>query len=132
MALAYSRTMLVAISSFQTRTTINSNLWRSLCQLGISRTKPTRGGCRAGLRKLKTPFSLERPGLESTVPNVADSIAGFHMTSLKPLILLRFYFHDVLEQLKANIQTNFHSEWLLGLAIDYARISKLLRDVTFT
>ena len=36
------------------------------------------------------------------------------------LILLRFYFHDVLEQLKANIQTNFHSEWVLGLVIDYA------------
>ena len=36
------------------------------------------------------------------------------------LILLRFYFHDVLEQLKTNIQTNFHSEWVLGLVIDYA------------
>ena len=36
------------------------------------------------------------------------------------LILLRFCFHDVLEQLKTNIQTNFHSEWVLGLVIDYA------------
>ena len=36
------------------------------------------------------------------------------------LILLRFYFHDVLEQLKTNIQTNFHSEWVLGLVIDYS------------
>ena len=36
------------------------------------------------------------------------------------LILLRFYLHDVLEQLKTNIQTNFHSEWVLGLVIDYA------------
>ena len=36
------------------------------------------------------------------------------------LILLRFYFHDVLEQLKTNIQTNFHSKWVLGLVIDYA------------
>ena len=34
------------------------------------------------------------------------------------LILLRFYFHDVLEQLKTNIQTNFHSKWVLGLVID--------------
>ena len=48
------------------------------------------------------------------------------------LILLRFYFHDVLEQLKTNIQTNFHSEWVLGLVIDHAWISKLLRDVAFT
>ena len=38
----------------------------------------------------------------------------------EPLILPRFYFHDVLEQLKDNIQTNFHSEWVLELAIDYA------------
>ena len=36
------------------------------------------------------------------------------------LILLRFYFHDVLEQLKTNIQTNFHSKWVLGLVIDYS------------
>ena len=36
------------------------------------------------------------------------------------LILPRFYFHDVLEQLKTNIQTNFHSDWVLGLVIDYA------------
>ena len=36
------------------------------------------------------------------------------------LILFRFYFHDVLEQLKTNIHTNFHSKWVLGLVIDYA------------
>ena len=48
------------------------------------------------------------------------------------LILLRFYFHDVLEQLKTNLRTNFYSEWVLGLVIDYAWISKLLRDVPFT
>ena len=36
------------------------------------------------------------------------------------LILLGFYFHDVLEQLKTNLQTNVHSEWVLGLAIDNA------------
>ena len=52
------------------------------------------------------------------------TIAGFHMTSLnfRPelLILLRFYFHDVLEQLKTNIRTNFHSDWVLGLVIDNA------------
>ena len=48
------------------------------------------------------------------------------------LILLRFYFHDVLEQLKTNTQENFHFEWVLGLVEDYARISKLLCDVAFT
>ena len=48
------------------------------------------------------------------------------------LILLRFYFHDVLEQPKTNIQTNFHSKWVLGLVLDYSWISKLLRYVAFT
>ena len=48
------------------------------------------------------------------------------------LILLRCYFHDVQEQLKTNIHTNFHYEWILGLVIDYALISKLLHDVAFT
>ena len=36
------------------------------------------------------------------------------------LILLRFYFHDVKEQLKTNLHTDFHSEWVLGLLIDYS------------
>ena len=36
------------------------------------------------------------------------------------LILLRFYFHDVSEQSKTNIHTNFHSEWVPSLLIDYA------------
>ena len=48
------------------------------------------------------------------------------------LILLRFFFHDELEQLKTNVHTNFHSEWFLSLVIDYASIYKLLRDVAFT
>ena len=32
-------------------------------------------------------------------------------------ILLRFYFRDVLEQLKTNIQTNFRFERVLGFGI---------------
>ena len=47
-------------------------------------------------------------------------ILGFHMTSLKLLILLIFYLNEILEQLKTNIYTNFCSEWDLGFAIDYA------------
>ena len=34
------------------------------------------------------------------------------------LILMWFYFHDVQEQLKTNIHTNFHMDWVLGLVID--------------
>ena len=35
-------------------------------------------------------------------------------------ILLRFYFHGVLEQLKTNLQTNFRFKRVLGFAIEYA------------
>ena len=47
-------------------------------------------------------------------------------------ILLRFYFHGVLEQLKTNFQTNFRFKRVLGFVIEYAWISKLLRDAAFT
>ena len=36
------------------------------------------------------------------------------------LLFLRFYFQNASEQLKTNIHTTFHSEWVLGLVIDYA------------
>ena len=59
------------------------------------------------------------------------------MTSLKFTlktlsILPRFYFHDVLEQLKTNFDTNFGFKRVLGFVIEYARISKFLRDAAFT
>ena len=47
-------------------------------------------------------------------------------------ILLRFYFHGVLEQLKTNFQTNFRFKRVLGFVIEYAWISKLLCDAAFT
>ena len=47
-------------------------------------------------------------------------------------ILPRFYFHDALEQLKANFHTNFRFIRVLGFVIEYASISKLLRDAAFT
>ena len=40
--------------------------------------------------------------------------------TLELLILLRFYFYDVQEQLKNNIHAHFYSEWVLGLVIDHA------------
>ena len=42
-------------------------------------------------------------------------------------ILPRFYFHDVLEQLKTNFHTNSRFKRVLGFVIEYAWISKLLR-----
>ena len=63
-------------------------------------------------------------------------IAGFHMITkiqtTKLSILLRFYFHGVLEQLKTNFQTNFRFKRVLGFVIEYAWISMLLRDAAFT
>ena len=47
-------------------------------------------------------------------------------------ILQSFYFHDALEQVKTNFHTNFRFKRVLGFVIEYARISKLLLDVTFT
>ena len=35
-------------------------------------------------------------------------------------ILLRFYFHGVLEQLKTNFQANFRFKRVLGFVIKYA------------
>ena len=59
----------------------------------------------------------------SVPPNVAaitlGSIVGFDMTSLKLSILPRFYFHDVLEQLKTNFHTNFRFKRVLGFVIEY-------------
>ena len=52
--------------------------------------------------------------------------------STKLSILPRFYFHDVLEQLKTNFHTNFRFKRVLGFVIEYAWISKLLRDAAFT
>ena len=65
------------------------------------------------------------------------AIVGFHMTSLKfklkkLSILPKFYFHDALEQLKTNFHTNFRFKRVLGFVIEYALISKLLRDAAFT
>ena len=47
-------------------------------------------------------------------------------------ILPRFYFHDALEQLKPNFHTNFCFKRVLGFVIEYAWISKLLRDAALT
>ena len=50
----------------------------------------------------------------------------------KKSILPKFYFHDVLEQLKTNFHTNFCFKRGFGFVIEYAWISKLLRHAAFT
>ena len=61
---------------------------------------------------------------------VSHDVTKIQTTKLS--ILLRFYFHDVLEQLKTNFHTNFRFTRVIGFVIQYAWISKLLRDVAFT
>ena len=39
--------------------------------------------------------------------------------TVKQAILLRLYFHDVLEQLKTNIHTNFCFERIFGFVVEY-------------
>ena len=55
-----------------------------------------------------------------------------NIQTTKLLILRRFYFHGVLEQLKTNFQTNFRLKRAFGFVIECALISKLLRDTAFT
>ena len=87
-------------------------------------------GCKNCLRIFNPYLAFSKLKMTAIYCWFSHEVTKFQTSEL--LILLKFYFHDVLEQLKTNIQTNFHSEWVLGLAIDYAWISKLLRDVTFT
>ena len=57
------------------------------------------------------------------------------VTKIQPTklsILPRFYFHDVLQQLKTNFHTNFRFKRVLGFVIEYAWISKFSRDAAFT
>ena len=76
----------------------------------------------------------------TTVTRSEVRIAGFLMKlhnvtkiQIKELsILLSFYFYEVLEQLKTNIYSNFHSERALPFVMQYAWISKLLHEATFT
>ena len=57
---------------------------------------------------------------------VIFAIVGFQTKKIS--ILPEFYFHDALEKLKTNFHTNFRFKRVLGFVIEYAWISKLLRD----
>ena len=51
MVTTYSRCFLTRIGAEFSNIKLNSTSWRNLCNIGISRVKPTRRGCRAGQRK---------------------------------------------------------------------------------
>ena len=48
MAALYSRSLLMSILESTPKALLNSRLWKNLCHLGISKSKPTRRGCRSG------------------------------------------------------------------------------------
>ena len=73
MALSYSRRALEAISSSISSKPLSSSFWRSLCELGITRFKPTRRGCRAGVRKQRPLFTCEGPPLQSSTRSILSS-----------------------------------------------------------
>ena len=77
-------------------------------------------------------FSLTSPLSDRKVRNCwfSHDVTKIQTTELS--ILPWFYFHDVLEQLKTNFHTNFCFKRVLGFVIEYAWISKLLRDAAFT
>ena len=54
MAIFYTRMQLVSLSP-GLQSFLDENLWRSLVKFGISRARPTRRGCRTGLRKQLRP-----------------------------------------------------------------------------
>ena len=117
--------------------------WQAYCTLDI---QPPRGstsrkivwGCAARFLK---PLPYFRPksvvcGIwDLTLKSIPYCWFSHDVTKTqtkKMSILPRFYFHDALEQLKTNFHTNFRFKRVLGFVIEYAWISKLLRDSAFT
>ena len=78
---------------------------------------------------------LERTWPKPEISGTSGCWFSYDVTRIqttKLSILLRFYFHGLLEQLKTNFQTNFRFKRILGFVIEYAWISYLLRDAAFT
>ena len=53
-----------------------------------------------------------------SIAGLSHDVTKIQTTKLS--ILPRFYFHDVLEQLKTNFHTNFRFKRVLGFVIEYA------------
>ena len=72
----------------------------------------------------KKKFGSVFPAFCHAIPPCFDHLLFSHdvtkIQTTKISILLRFYFHGVLEQLKTNFQTNFRFKRFLGFVIEYA------------
>ena len=87
------------------------------------------------IRQLIHTSDIMMPNLNPFVVNIPNCWFSRGVTKIqttKQSILPRFYFHDVLEQLKGNFHANSRYKRVLGFVIEYAWISKLLRDEAFT
>ena len=73
---------------------------------------------RVALRKEGRPLAVVSPPHFLSYCWFSHDVTKIQNTKLS--ILLRFYFHGVLEELKTNFQTNFPFKRFLGLVIEYA------------
>ena len=111
-----------------------SPYWKFRKRISLSKSLP-----------LYSPFQFQfRTGIRNTfvdqiqvnlilghTANCWFSLDVTKIQTAKLSILPRFYFHGVSEQLKTNFHTSFRFKRVLGFAIEYAWISKLLRDTAF-
>ena len=74
MAICYTRMQLVSLSP-GLQSFLDANPWRSLVKFGISRARPTRRGCRAGLRK-QLCLSISRDLIHTSEAFLDTSNAG--------------------------------------------------------
>ena len=74
--------------------------------------------------RLSTIRSLRYITTVTSIQSLIPPLVGPHdvtkIQTTKLSILLRFYFHGVLEWLKTNFQTNFRFKGVLGFVIEYA------------
>lgn len=116
MVLSYSSSLLKAFH-FKKRA-LNFDLWRHLANLGLLRSKPTRRGCRGGIRKArKIPCITGRVQSSICSPACTTSIADLAITSGYSFFQETSNLHTFSSGL-LNIQSNIcrYIEGFFGLA----------------
>ena len=122
MVTTYSRCFLTRIGAESSNIKLKSTLWRNLCNIGISRVKPTRRGCRAGQRKQgqlqitrlneeSTSRSLSSPnGTFLTSNNFDDwKSANLHSSLLNIPIFYTNFFEEDKQRIPVRITTHRHN-----------------------
>ena len=122
MVTTYSRCFLTRIGAELSNIKLKSTLWRNLCNIGISRVKPTRRGCRAGQRKQRQlqitrlneeSISRSLSSLNGTFlpfKNLDDwKSANFHSSSLNIPIFYNNFFEEDKQRIPVRITTHRHN-----------------------